>query len=151
MLLLTLGLFLRTACLISVVAAEAASGHCAVGLSSLQDFLAPLCDLPSCACARWAVGNTCCWCEVCFVTGVLCRVQVLGRMKQAMVEHSSSASHSFLLDDDSTLPFVANEILAQMDDKVGVQGCAGPCCRRRLRQALIGLPSTWSRTPIVTE
>lgn len=49
-----------------------------------------------------------------------CRVvQVLGRMKQAMVEHSSSASHSFLLDDDSTLPFVANEILAQMDDKVG--------------------------------
>lgn len=45
--------------------------------------------------------------------------QVLGRMKQAMVEHSSSASHSFLLDDDSTLPFVANEILAQMDDKVG--------------------------------
>jgi myosin-5 len=49
----------------------------------------------------------------------ICRVlQVLGRMKQAMVEHSSSASHSFLLDDDSTLPFVANDILAQMDDKV---------------------------------
>jgi hypothetical protein len=48
--------------------------------------------------------------------------QVLGRMKQAMVEHSSSASHSFLLDDDSTLPFVANDILAQMDDKVR------PCC-----------------------
>jgi hypothetical protein len=40
-------------------------------------------------------------------------------MKQAMVEHSSSASHSFLLDDDSTLPFVASDILAQMDDKVG--------------------------------
>lgn len=39
-------------------------------------------------------------------------------MKQAMVEHSSSASHSFLLDDDSTLPFAANDILAQMDDKV---------------------------------
>lgn len=50
--------------------------------------------------------------------GVSCCCQVLGRMKQAMVEHSSSASHSFLLDDDSTLPFVANEILAQMDDKV---------------------------------
>lgn len=49
-------------------------------------------------------------------------MQVLGRMKQAMVEHSSSASHSFLLDDDSTLPFVANEILAQMDDKVGGLG-----------------------------
>eukprot|EP00775_Hariotina_reticulata_P007220 gene7220-7433_t len=43
--------------------------------------------------------------------------EVLGRMKQAMVEHSSSASHSFLLDDDSTLPFVASDILAQMDDK----------------------------------
>ncbi|KAF8063028.1 XI-F [Scenedesmus sp. PABB004] len=43
--------------------------------------------------------------------------EVLGRMKQAMVEHSSSASHSFLLDDDSTLPFAANDILAQMDDK----------------------------------
>jgi myosin-5 len=44
--------------------------------------------------------------------------QVLGRMKHAMVEHSSSASHSFLLDDDSTLPFAANDILAPMDDKV---------------------------------
>lgn len=44
-------------------------------------------------------------------------------MKQAMVEHSSSASHSFLLDDDSTLPFVANEILAQMDDKVSLRCC----------------------------
>jgi myosin-5 len=50
-------------------------------------------------------------------------LQVLGRMKQAMVEHSSSASHSFLLDDDSTLPFVANEILAQMDDKVSIWCC----------------------------
>jgi hypothetical protein len=49
-------------------------------------------------------------------------LQVLGRMKQAMVEHSSSASHSFLLDDDSTLPFVANDILAQMDDKVCTAG-----------------------------
>ena len=45
-------------------------------------------------------------------------LKVLGRMKQAMVDHSSSASHSFLLDDDSTLPFAANDILAQMDDKV---------------------------------
>jgi len=43
--------------------------------------------------------------------------EVLGRMKQAMVDHSSSASHSFLLDDDSTLPFAAQDILMQMDDK----------------------------------
>jgi hypothetical protein len=62
--------------------------------------------------------HSCCW----FVVLFRCVLQVLGRMKQAMVEHSSSASHSFLLDDDSTLPFVANEILAQMDDKVGVLG-----------------------------
>lgn len=51
-------------------------------------------------------------------SGLVLSAQVLGRMKQAMVEHSSSASHSFLLDDDSTLPFAANDILAQMDDKV---------------------------------
>jgi hypothetical protein len=42
-----------------------------------------------------------------------------------MVDHSSSASHSFLLDDDSTLPFAAQDILMQMDDKV----------RHRRRQA----------------
>lgn len=47
-------------------------------------------------------------------------------MKQAMVEHSSSASHSFLLDDDSTLPFVASDILAQMDDKVSAQSGRAP-------------------------
>jgi hypothetical protein len=44
-------------------------------------------------------------------------------MKQAMVEDRSSASHSFLLDDDSYQPFVAHEILAQMDDVVGVGDC----------------------------
>ncbi|KXZ52496.1 MYO1A protein [Gonium pectorale] len=43
--------------------------------------------------------------------------EVLGRMKQAMVESHSSASHSFLLDDDSSLPFQAAELLANMDDK----------------------------------
>ncbi|KIY92369.1 hypothetical protein MNEG_15594 [Monoraphidium neglectum] len=46
--------------------------------------------------------------------------EVLARMKQAMVESSASsaASHSFLLDDDSTLPFSAADIVGQMDDKV---------------------------------
>jgi hypothetical protein len=68
--------------------------------------------------------------------------EVLARMKQAMVESSASsaASHSFLLDDDSTLPFSAADIVSQMDDKVreaaagrggaggggwGAQGCKG--------------------------
>lgn len=41
-------------------------------------------------------------------------------MKQTMVANSSRLTHSFVLDDDSTLPFVANEILAQMDDMEGV-------------------------------
>jgi hypothetical protein len=53
---------------------------------------------------------------------VCCAVQVLGHMKQMMEEHSSSGPHSFLLDDDSTLPFVVNEILVQIDDKVGELG-----------------------------
>lgn len=82
-------------------------------------------------CSSAEVGRLCCnsparsprcksrVCGACHVGACGLRLQVLGRMKQAMVEHSSSASHSFLLDDDSTLPFVANEILAQMDDKVG--------------------------------
>lgn len=63
----------------------------------------------------------------CYLGGVLlstgCATQVsaevLLRMKQAMVDSNSSASHSFLLDDDSSLPFQAAELLANMDDKVG--------------------------------
>lgn len=44
-------------------------------------------------------------------------------MKQQMVSQSStSSSHSFLLDDDSTLPFTSADILNQMDDKVGGGG-----------------------------
>jgi myosin-5 len=39
-------------------------------------------------------------------------------MKQQMVDSSSASSHSFLLDDDSTLPFAAAEVLGAMDDKV---------------------------------
>ncbi|GFR45863.1 hypothetical protein Agub_g7314 [Astrephomene gubernaculifera] len=42
---------------------------------------------------------------------------VLSRMKQAMVDSNSSAGHSFLLDDDSSLPFQAADLLANMDDK----------------------------------
>jgi len=53
--------------------------------------------------------------------------EVLARMKQAMVESSASsaASHSFLLDDDSTLPFAAGDIVGQMDDKVRGRGWLG--------------------------
>ncbi|GFR45883.1 hypothetical protein Agub_g7337 [Astrephomene gubernaculifera] len=43
---------------------------------------------------------------------------VLSRMKQAMVDSNSSAGHSFLLDDESGLPFQAADLLANMDDKV---------------------------------
>jgi hypothetical protein len=46
---------------------------------------------------------------------------VLARMKQLMVDSSTnSASHSFLLDDDSTIPFSQDDIAAMLDDKVGL-------------------------------
>ncbi|GLI63183.1 hypothetical protein VaNZ11_005953 [Volvox africanus] len=43
--------------------------------------------------------------------------EVLSQMKQAMVDSNSATSHSFLLDDDSSLPFQSAEVLASMDDK----------------------------------
>ena len=46
---------------------------------------------------------------------------VLSKMKQLMVDSSAnSASHSFLLDDDSTIPFSQDDIGAMVDDKVSV-------------------------------
>lgn len=49
--------------------------------------------------------------------------EVLSQMKAAMVASASgaAASHSFLLDDDSSLPFQAQDLLATVDDKVGKQ------------------------------
>ena len=44
--------------------------------------------------------------------------QVLGRMKQLMVDNNTAASHSFLLDDDSSIPFSLDDIAALMEDKV---------------------------------
>eukprot|EP00798_Chlamydomonas_sp_ICE-L_P014024 gene14024-19961_t len=44
---------------------------------------------------------------------------VLQRMKQQMLDSLSSSFHSFLLDDDSTVPFEVGEVLNAMDDKVG--------------------------------
>ena len=43
--------------------------------------------------------------------------EVLGRMKQLMVDNNSAASHSFLLDDDSSIPFSLDDIQQLMDDK----------------------------------
>eukprot|EP00210_Caulerpa_lentillifera_P001139 g1097.t1 len=43
--------------------------------------------------------------------------EVLGKMKKLMVDSSSAASHSFLLDDDSSVPFQLEHIVANMDDK----------------------------------
>ncbi len=44
---------------------------------------------------------------------------VLGRMKQLMVDNNTAASHSFLLDDDSSIPFSLDDISQLMEDKVG--------------------------------
>lgn len=46
--------------------------------------------------------------------------EVLAQMKAAMQESSSSAaSHSFLLDDDSAIPFTHADVERMVDDKVG--------------------------------
>lgn len=45
-------------------------------------------------------------------------LQVLGRMKQLMVDNNTAASHSFLLDDDSSIPFSLDDIQNLMDEKV---------------------------------
>jgi myosin-5 len=44
--------------------------------------------------------------------------EVLSRMKQQMTDVNSTGSHSFLLDDDATLPFAASDVLSTLDDKV---------------------------------
>lgn len=44
--------------------------------------------------------------------------EVLGRMKQLMVDNNTAASHSFLLDDDSSIPFSLDDIASLMEDKV---------------------------------
>jgi myosin-5 len=40
-------------------------------------------------------------------------------MKQLMVDNNTAASHSFLLDDDSSIPFSLDDIAALMEDKAG--------------------------------
>eukprot|EP00210_Caulerpa_lentillifera_P009028 g8617.t1 len=46
--------------------------------------------------------------------------EVLQQMKRLMVDNSSAASHSFLLDDDSSVPFQLEHIVNNMDDKVRI-------------------------------
>lgn len=38
-------------------------------------------------------------------------------MKQLMVDDNTAASHSFLLDDDSSVPFSPDDIASLMEDK----------------------------------
>lgn len=45
--------------------------------------------------------------------------EVLNRMKQLMMDNNTTASHSFLLDDDSSIPFTPEDVANLMDDKVG--------------------------------
>lgn len=52
--------------------------------------------------------------------------EVLSQMKTAMQESSSSAaSHSFLLDDDSAIPFNHADVERMVDDAVGGSGGGG--------------------------
>ena len=54
-------------------------------------------------------------------------------MKQQISDVHSTGSHSFLLDDDATLPFAASDVLNAMDDKVRVGGHEGRGHRREVR------------------
>jgi myosin-5 len=52
--------------------------------------------------------------------------EVLAQMKQAMQQSAeSAASHSFLLDDDSAIPFNQGDVEQMVDDKVGRRGEGG--------------------------
>ncbi len=52
---------------------------------------------------------------------------MLGRMKQLMVDNNTAASHSFLLDDDSSIPFSLDDIQNLMDEKVRSPLSASSC------------------------
>ena len=86
--------------------------------------------------------------------------EVLGRMKQLMVDNNTAASHSFLLDDDSSIPFSLDDISNLMEDKVStmqhiicsLQHSNGPCycsasitlpllCKSACAQAVAEQPS----------
>lgn len=51
--------------------------------------------------------------------------EVLNRMKQLMMDNNTTASHSFLLDDDSSIPFTPEDVANLMDDKVCGGGRGG--------------------------
>ena len=56
--------------------------------------------------------------------------EVLGRMKQLMVDNNTAASHSFLLDDDSSIPFSLDDISNLMEDKVSAAHVSCSCVYR---------------------
>lgn len=53
----------------------------------------------------------------------------MGRMKQLMVDNNTAASHSFLLDDDSSIPFSLDDIQNLMDEKARLFSCALDCIK----------------------
>ena len=63
--------------------------------------------------------------------------EVLARMKQLMVDNQSAASHSFLLDDDSSIPFSLDDIQNLMEDRVSrfLQLCLQTVCPALLPDA----------------
>ena len=70
-------------------------------------------------------------------------------MKQLMVDNNTAASHSFLLDDDSSIPFSLDDIQNLMDEKVRSPLCASFCptisaaqCDDHLGVALVALAWT---------
>jgi len=67
-------------------------------------------------------------------------VQVLGRMKQLMVDNNTAASHSFLLDDDSSIPFSLDDIQNLMDEKVSNSSdmCAMLCWKGVCKPCVLG-------------
>jgi hypothetical protein len=63
-------------------------------------------------------------------------------MKQLMVDNNTAASHSFLLDDDSSIPFSLDDIAALMEDKVlhcpALYNMTSSCCLRQWGPVLRG-------------
>ena len=93
--------------------------------STLKALMAHATVVPMCPVASWQThagsadsGIWLQWRKVRQETCLLPTSQVLARMKQLMVDNNTAASHSFLLDDDSSIPFSLDDIAALMEDKV---------------------------------
>ena len=64
-------------------------------------------------------------------------------MKQLMVDNNTAASHSFLLDDDSSIPFSLDDIAALMEDKVCCLPASRGYCMPSLKKSMDALCSSW--------